>query len=241
MCTLIILSKIVHGYPLVIAANRDEYRSRETKAPSLWEDNPNLFAGKDLKAGGTWLGVNRRSLLVGVLNRRSEKGTDSSRRSRGLLCLEALKFSHLEQVRELMGKPLKETYNPFNLFYADCDRAFVTHCQEEQRTIEVSPGFHFLANGDMDDANHPRLKKVMELTENIETLKLDEAIGLLKSLCNQHAETKQPLDSVCIHGESYGTVSSTIVALSPDARKTIYLHAEGNPCNAKYRKLSPIF
>ncbi len=241
MCTLMILHKTVPGHPVVVAANRDEYRSRKSQPPSLWEGSPAFFAGKDLEEGGTWLGLNSKGLLVGILNRRSEKSRDDSRLSRGRLCVDALKHSRLEEARMAMEEPLVGVYNPFNLFYADGEGAYVTYCQEEQKTVEISPGFHILANGDLDDVSHARLKKIFELAQGVESMNLSEAVSLLKSLCRYHAGSKEPLDSVCIHTEKYGTVSSTIIALNPDRGETLYLHVEDNPCQSEYKELSPDF
>jgi len=240
MCTLLILHKVVPGYPVVVAANRDEYRDRNSAPPSFWDGNPGFFAGKDLKEGGTWLGLNSAGLLIGLLNRRSEKGRDSSRRSRGLLCTDALKHSRLSSLRKVMEKPLSNIYNPFNLFYTDGDKAYVTCCQDDQWTVEVGSGFHVLANGDLDDAGHARVKKVFDLAEGKAPGSIEEALVLLKSLCRRHAQNKESLDSVCIHGKSYGTVSSSIVALSPRVSETLFFHAEGNPCQTEYKELSPI-
>lgn len=239
MCTLLILHKVVPGYPVVIAANRDEHRNREALPPSLWGGSPDFIAGKDLKEGGTWMGLNSQGLMVGILNRRSEKGRDNALRSRGLLCVEALKHSRLQDVRSWMEEPLLSVYNPFNLFYADHHGAYVTYCQDEQRTVEVGQGFHALANGDLDDTSHPRVKDLFSLARGMAPMELSEAVSTLKSLCRRHASSKEPLDSVCIHGESYGTVSSTIVALSPRIDESLYFHAEGNPCQTEYHEISP--
>ena len=59
MCILFIAKNSHPDYPLIIAANRDEYFARPTEAPHWWPENPQLFAGKDVQAGGTWMGHNR--------------------------------------------------------------------------------------------------------------------------------------------------------------------------------------
>lgn len=73
---------------LVVAANRDEFHGRPSAPPS--EIEPGIVAGKDLVAGGTWLGLNRHGLFVAVTNRKAPLGSAASR-SRGLLALEALR------------------------------------------------------------------------------------------------------------------------------------------------------
>ena len=91
MCTLIVLHRCVPGSPLVIAANRDEYLDRPATPPALRED---LGAGRvaapvDERAGGTWLGLNAAGLFAAITNRPTRR-PDPTRRSRGLLVLDAL-------------------------------------------------------------------------------------------------------------------------------------------------------
>ncbi|MGH7927508.1 MAG: NRDE family protein, partial [Candidatus Binatia bacterium] len=84
MCTLALFFDVFDGYPLLVAANRDERYDRPAMPPGLIAANPRIMAGKDLRAGGTWLGVNEHGLLVGILNRRAKRETvpDSQVRSR---------------------------------------------------------------------------------------------------------------------------------------------------------------
>lgn len=83
---------IVLGRGLVVAANRDEFLGRPSVPPS--EIEPGIVAGRDLEAGGTWLGVNRHGLFVAVTNRKTPTRTPEAR-SRGLLALEALRCREL--------------------------------------------------------------------------------------------------------------------------------------------------
>ena len=79
-------------FPLIVAANRDEHYDRPSAAPSLIETTPKIIAGRDLRAGGTWLGVNSAGLMVGVLNRHLDGNSPvADARSRGLLCMELLR------------------------------------------------------------------------------------------------------------------------------------------------------
>src|SRR5215510_9299629 len=88
-------------YPVIIAANRDEHFDRPTAPSALWSTNPKILAGKDLLAGGTWLGVNEHGLVVGILNRRSSGGPDpiNKTRSRGLFCLDLLSLKSAANAR----------------------------------------------------------------------------------------------------------------------------------------------
>jgi uncharacterized protein with NRDE domain len=74
MCTLALYFKVFTGYSVVVAANRDEHYERPSAPPSIIGGSPTIVAGRDLRAGGTWLGINEYGLLVGILNRRQQPG-----------------------------------------------------------------------------------------------------------------------------------------------------------------------
>ena len=91
MCTLVILRRPGHRWPVLIGANRDEMIDRASKPPGRhWPDRPELVAGLDILAGGSWLGVNDWGVAAAVLNRHGSLGPAPDRRSRGELVLEAL-------------------------------------------------------------------------------------------------------------------------------------------------------
>src|ERR1700722_7642992 len=95
MCTLAIYFRVFGDYPVLVAANRDEFLNRPALPPTELGDRPRIIGGKDLRAKGTWLGINEHGLIVGLLNRRIvENGpNDDKLRSRGLLCLDALQHA----------------------------------------------------------------------------------------------------------------------------------------------------
>src|SRR5512145_1458577 len=82
-------------YPLLVAANRDEQYDRPSAPPQVLGEEPKIIAGRDLRAGGTWLGINEHGVLAALLNRRVNSGTVSfpDARSRGLLSLDLLAHS----------------------------------------------------------------------------------------------------------------------------------------------------
>ena len=71
MCTLAIYYKTTADYPIVVAANRDEYLARPALPPTTLENNPQIVGGKDLRASGTWLGLSEHGVVAGLLNRRN--------------------------------------------------------------------------------------------------------------------------------------------------------------------------
>ncbi|MCC6782813.1 MAG: NRDE family protein, partial [Planctomycetes bacterium] len=84
MCTLVLLRRPGHAWPLLVAANRDEMRERPWRPPARhWPDRPDVFAGLDELAGGSWLGLNDHGVAAAVLNRRNTLGPAAGLRSRG--------------------------------------------------------------------------------------------------------------------------------------------------------------
>ena len=91
MCSIVILKKSENEWPLIIAVNRDEMNNRKSLPPDRhWKDKPHIFAGKDLLAGGSWLGVNDNGVCVAIMNRKNSLGFAENKKSRGELVLKAL-------------------------------------------------------------------------------------------------------------------------------------------------------
>ncbi|MCH8086652.1 MAG: NRDE family protein [Chloroflexi bacterium] len=91
MCTLVILSRPGHRWPLIVGANREEMADRPWAPPGRhWPDRDQVVAGQDLEAGGSWLGINDFGVVAGIMNRRGSLGPKTDKRSRGELVLEAL-------------------------------------------------------------------------------------------------------------------------------------------------------
>src|SRR6185369_12562384 len=91
MCTVVILRRPGATWPTLIAANRDERQDRPWSPPGPhWPDRPEVVAGLDHLAGGSWLGINAHGLAAAILNRQGTLGPADGKRSRGELVLEAL-------------------------------------------------------------------------------------------------------------------------------------------------------
>jgi uncharacterized protein with NRDE domain len=112
-------------HPIIVAANRDEHYDRSSAPPNLIGRNPAIVAGKDLVAGGTWLGVNEHGLSVGILNRRvTQEQKPANFRSRGLLCLDLLGLKSAACAEAYLHEPQKSVYQPFTLVFADGAQAW---------------------------------------------------------------------------------------------------------------------
>src|SRR5262249_38069132 len=147
--------RVFDGYPLVVAANRDEHYDRPSSPPDVLGSNPRILAGRDLRAGGTWLGVNEDGLLVAILNRRfqGEQNLAGNHRSRGLLCLDVLDSKTAAAGSALLNADEQATYQPFTLVLADPVEAWIAfNTQNRIQVARLSEGLHvFSSNTAMHD------------------------------------------------------------------------------------------
>jgi uncharacterized protein with NRDE domain len=251
MCTLALFFHELRGYPLVVGANRDEYFNRPTAPPCILLDHPLVFGGKDLWAGGTWLGVNEHGLLVGILNRRSEGEKEKSReRSRGLLCLDVLKAGSPAQACSLLRREKGSAYQPFNLFFADADEAFVAYnVGEHIEWVGLERGIHVLSNTSIYDppsgrgGHARRLLPVGTGQERDNVRDHPSFIGRLKGILSSHGlcdEAAKSSEALCVHRSEYGTVSSSVIFYQGDEKQFHFYHASGPPCRSEYRKLGTV-
>jgi uncharacterized protein with NRDE domain len=240
VCTLAVYLRVFPTYPLVVAANRDEYLDRPAAPPGLLSVEPSRVAGgRDLVAGGTWLGLAEGGLVAGLLNRRGPAPPDPARRSRGLLCLEALACrTAAEAAARVAGEPAGR-YNPFNLLLADPHGAFVASqgTNEAARVMPLAPGLHLLTNLDVNDATCPRIAASRQgFAAAGEAFRRDrDPAGLVARLQTVLADHVTALDprgpgSLCVHLDGFGTRSSTVLLVPPAGRPARCFHADGPPC-----------
>jgi hypothetical protein len=161
MCTLVILRRPSHRWPVLIGANRDEMVERPARPPGRhWPDRPEVTAGLDLFAGGSWLGINDWGVAAAILNRTGSLGPAPGRRSRGELVLEALDHADAVAAAAALSALDPDSYRSFNLIVADSrDGFWLRHAGD--RRIEVHPikeGLSLIAAGDLDDPGTRRLE-----------------------------------------------------------------------------------
>ncbi len=149
MCLILFAYKIHTEYPLVLAANRDEFFDRPTDPAGFWADAPKIFAGRDLRGGGTWLGVTTAGRVAAVTNFRDRSEFGPAMRSRGLLTREFLSGSQPVEsyLQVLAGEG--QRYRGFNLLVADQDGlGYFSNRQGQPR--QLGPGLYGLSNHLLD-------------------------------------------------------------------------------------------
>jgi uncharacterized protein with NRDE domain len=160
MCTLVILRRPDHAWPVVIGANRDEMIDRTALPPGRhWPDRAEVVAGLDLFAGGSWLGVNDWGVAAAVLNRTGSLGPAAGVRSRGELVLEALDHADAVAAAAALSHLDPAAYRSFNLIVADNRDAFwLRHDGTGRITAHpLKEGLSLIAAGDVDELMTPRL------------------------------------------------------------------------------------
>lgn len=249
MCTIVALTGVRADYPVVLATNRDEFYGRAASGAQRLLESPVTVGGRDLVKGGTWMGVTREGLFVGVTNQRTLLPPDPTKRSRGELVLDALRLGERDAVAQLLRGIDGREYNAFNLLWGDARGLMVAYARDGERALTLEPvptGLHVLPNDRLDSALFPKVLRAQALLAphvNAEFPVLEAALKQtladrerpgLEELPNAPGPTHmttsmlRELSALCIRTPAYGTRSSTLVALTPGGVGK-YLYADGAP------------
>lgn len=210
---------------LVLAGNRDEFHARPTAALARWSDAPAIIAGRDLEAGGTWLGVHQEGRCALVTNVRDLTAPQDGL-SRGLLASDWLRGGVDARTASAALLAQAAGYRPFNLLLADAEACIWTSNLPGPRQAVVAPGVHSLSNAALDSP----WPKAVTLAARLQAWLQDDVDGdpepLFAALADErvHPDAKLPdtgiglererwLSSAFIRGSDYGTRASTVVLL----------------------------
>lgn len=242
MCLLLVAVDVVAGNPVVALANRDEYWDRPTEPPAIRNDrHPAVACGLDLRAGGTWLGINAAGVMVGLTNRR---GTfDPTRPSRGRVTELALGATTAsEGMDRALAWAEARGPNPFSLFVADRESALAATYDGPSREPvrkELTAGLHTVSNLHDVDELTPELvlrsgpKGPLALSRGIG---LTEAVAVLEELAKSHTPLDGTRTAICVHDEPNrrGTVSSAVLAVDSAGKPSCFRSAWGAPCTNEF-------
>lgn len=246
MCTLALYFRVLDEFPLVVAANRDEKYDRPSALPSLVGTKPRIFAGKDLRAGGTWLGVNESGLLAGILNRKASAGNDprNNFRSRGLLCLDLLGCRTVGQACGVLASQGKAAYQPFTLVLADENEAWVAHNGASRIALtRLGAGLHVFSNTyEFDERSEKIHRAYGRFAQLIDALRRcsdqgPHGVSALAEVLGDHTlgdGGNEPKEAICVHGDGSGTVSSSVVFYSRHGREFQNFFSAGAPCQTPF-------
>jgi len=230
MCVAAFAWRAHPRWRIVAIGNRDEYHARPAAPLGRWDDELGIIAGRDLKSGGTWLGVSDFGRFALVTNRRGHGLASPDKASRGALVTDLLRGTG--RYADPIVAPLGE-FNPFNLILADsAEASFLTNRPDELRTT-LAHGIYGLSNGTLDE---PWPKTLQLKAALLDWLIADtgDFAPLFAALRNEHLPVvglppREPSDvpreapetPVFIRDPVYGTRCSTVVAISASDAGTI--------------------
>jgi uncharacterized protein with NRDE domain len=229
MCTLVVCIRQHEGFPLIVAANRDENLSRPASGPRKWAELP-FIAPQDQLAFGTWLGLTRGGMFVGVTNRflaPKHEGRDS----RGTLVVEALSAPDATTLHTTLRTLSSARFNAFHLVYADDTGAFVTWSDGEtvrQQTLE--PGLHVVTERSLGGDDHARTSLIHERWPQVSPNGALPTAEALQALLGA-TRPDDPLGGVCVEAPAwnYGTRSSMVLFRATRLSDSRIFWAEGRP------------
>lgn len=203
MCVVALAHQTHPDWPLILVGNRDEFHARPAAPLAEWDNGSGIVAGRDMQAGGTWLGVHRPSGRVVVVTNVRGAMPDPEKESRGALVSDLLRGEG--QFSEPAAEDLPR-FNAFNLFTVDGSAARLLTNRPVPLIMPLDPGIHALANEPVD-APCPRAGRLrLSLEAAVATGSNPE--GLLDTLM---AEDDPAL---FLRGDVYGTRASTLVTIS---------------------------
>ena len=241
MCTLILLHRCFDGVPIVVAANRDEYLARPAEAPAVRPFGARFaIAPLDVRAGGTWLGMNDAGLFVGLTNRPNPEPR-SDVRSRGLVVADALAARSVDEALAPVLAAAPGTYSPFNLLVCDAQTARVVVFDGDSSVTELAPGAHVIGNADPNDAAVPKVARLLGDAKRVAAGEAPDALDALLAVLRQHDVGASPLEDTCIHAGAYGTRSTLLLRKTEGRQADELRFGDGPPCEVEPGDQTPLF
>ncbi|OQX63901.1 MAG: hypothetical protein B5M56_01260 [Desulfococcus sp. 4484_241] len=223
MCIVFIANRCRPDYPLIIAANRDEFYDRPASPLDFWEDYPQVAAGRDMEAGGTWLGITTAGRFAAVTNFRDPRSIDPSAPSRGTLVRDFLVGSVSPRDYLLLLKDRGKAYNGFNLVAGDMEGVYY-YSNVERGVHELSPGIHGLSNHLMDTP-WPKVEtgknRLLEILSGDGPVGIEDVLAVLSDTARPPdsmlpdtgvgMEWERVLSSIFVRSPVYGTRCSSVI------------------------------
>lgn len=219
MCIVVVAFESSPRFPFMLAANRDERHARPSAPAGWWEDHPAVLGGRDLLAGGSWLGVSRSGRVAAVTNI-FEPGSPAAPASRGELVGGFLRDEADVDEYAVGVEHDAARYGPFNLLLHAGHGAGprLVYLSNRQARAELEPGLHVFGNNRPGE-DWPKLELARRGMEALLAHE-DPANGMLSLLAQrpEGAARRSPREAVFVVGEQFGTRSSTVILLAADGR-----------------------
>ena len=238
MCVIAFAWNVHPRWRLLLIGNRDEAHARPSAALQRWSDAPGLIAGRDLEAGGTWMGVREPGRACVVTNVRDPRAA-KDRASRGWLVTDFLQGDGSAARSAAALEAIATRYRPFNLLLFDAGAAHFVSNDPGVRARTIADGVHGLSNGDLD-APWPKVQRVTAVLRDWIEARADDFAPLFEAFTDETPapdaqlpdtgvgiELERVLSPVFVRGERYGTRATTLIALSRDGGGVIDEHRFG--------------
>ena len=227
MCLIVVGWRVHPDYPLIVAANRDEFYVRPTAFADFWAEAPEIVGGRDLEAGGTWLGTTRTGRFAAVTNVR-EPGAGKGLHSRGKLTQAFL--AGQQTASEYVNQLEMHDFSGFNLLLGDGQSLW--YCSNRGAAPrELGPGIYGLSNHLLDSPWPKLVTARLGFAQAI--AKLPERGPLFDVLADDEIvpdtelpstgvplEWERRLSAIFVRSEYYGTRASTVLTLAGDGQIT---------------------
>ncbi len=242
MCLIVFAWQVLPAVPLIAAANRDEFYQRATAPAGYWPEHPRIYAGRDLQAGGSWMGITRAedgataARFAAITNIRAPSEHREQAPSRGQLVADFLAGSMTPQEYVAQIRPRAADYNGFNLILSD-GLSLIWYSNrgdaDPRNGVALAPGVYGLSNA-LLDAPWPKVLKTKAQFASLLCLGApDDAFFEMLSDTSpapdmRLPETGVPLDvermlsAVRIESPAYGTRTSTVVKLYADQHASLH-------------------
>jgi uncharacterized protein with NRDE domain len=238
MCVIAFAWNAHARWRLLLIGNRDELHARPSAPLRRWADAPGILAGRDLEAGGTWMGVHDAGRAAVVTNVR-DPAAAQDRASRGLLVSDFLRGGESAAHRAVALETAAARYRPFNLLLFDHAGAYFVSNHPAVRAREIADGVHGLSNGDLD-APWPKVRHATEALCGWLAAGHDDFAPLFDALADATVapdaelpdtgiglERERQLSPSFVRGAIYGTRATTLIALDRDGGGRIIEHRFG--------------
>ena len=235
MCLILFAYETHPLYRLILVANRDEFFERPTTPLDQWRDHPQVFAGRDLKDMGTWMGINRRGSLAAITNYRDPACVLPRAPSRGHLVADFLSGSDSALPYLTRIKTRAKFYNGFNLLAGDSRGLFYFSNRDQSGVRRLGPGYFALSNHLLNtpwpkvESGLRQLTAVLEEKNQVQTEKLFDLLKDQTAADDEHLpstgiclEWERILSPIFIHSPSYGTRSSSLLLVDYYGKMSFY-------------------
>lgn len=238
MCLIVFAWQVVPGIPMVLAANRDEFFDRPSTPAGWWEDHPQVYAGRDLQGGGTWLGITRGGRFAALTNIRAPADYREGMRSRGMLVADYLSGDDTPEAYIAAIAAEAHNYNGFNLIVGTPDKLiwFNNRYQDDDRNGKVLlPGIYGLSNDKLDSPWPKVVRTKAQFASLLCQGAPQDAYFEMLTDTTRASDCRLPktgvdieweriLSAVCIESPTYGTRVSSVVQVYPNRDPVLLEH-----------------